>query len=477
MRRRAFAAALAALASAGTALASGPGAPSASAPPAASASAPVAPSASASAPAPAPSARALPPGHPPAGRGPAGHPQARGEFEAPEDGTIDDPSLPVGTLIATIRDAERKPLAGVDLVLHVLESSVTKGDSAQQRRGRTNEQGEVRFDGLSVSSAMQYKVSVTRGAATFETDPRPLGKEAGARAILHVYESSASIDDVMVAMFAGVSVTLREDALQVDEVLQILNGSAVAWLPAVEIPLPPGAKAFTTQDTGSLVVAKEKDGVVRITGTVGPGRSGVAFRFQIPLEDDGAQTVDLKLPPRVGAARVIAEVGGEVSLEVPSFPPAQPEPTRDGRKVLLTERRITQPELGLGGIPTLTLRLSGLPKKPMGPYLAVALAVVTAGGGLWLALQRRRSGAPTDALEDLVEAREVLARELEALERAKEAGDVGPKTYESARGAILDALARVLERIEALEPERRPRASREPQRPKKRRKREGAAEA
>jgi hypothetical protein len=60
----------------------------------------------------------------------------------------------------------------------------------------------------------------------------------------------------------------------------------------------------------------------------------------------------------------------------------------------------------------------------------------------------RRDRLAEDAREDLVQARDALLDELVALERAKIRGQVGPKTYERVRAAMLDALANVVAELD-----------------------------
>jgi hypothetical protein len=70
-----------------------------------------------------------------------------------------------------------------------------------------------------------------------------------------------------------------------------------------------------------------------------------------------------------------------------------------------------------------------------------------------------------DTRADLVEAREALLDEIVALERAHKKGDVGPKTYARVRASLLDALARIVNKLEqgrgkdGVKPRREPRAA------------------
>src|SRR5262249_8582745 len=62
-----------------------------------------------------------------------------------------------------------------------------------------------------------------------------------------------------------------------------------------------------------------------------------------------------------------------------------------------------------------------------------------------------------DARQELLEARDALLDEFVELERAHKRGDIGPKTYGRVRTALLDALSRIMGKIEgASGPERQP---------------------
>jgi hypothetical protein len=72
--------------------------------------------------------------------------------------------------------------------------------------------------------------------------------------------------------------------------------------------------------------------------------------------------------------------------------------------------------------------------------------------------QKRPTGAlDPDARDDLLDAREALLSELVALERARKTGEVGPKTYARLRAALLDALARIVDMLDAGKAEQKKR--------------------
>jgi hypothetical protein len=405
----------------------------------------------------------MPPGHPPVGEEeeaphggtparpappPAGHGRGGDPGEnIPEDTATEDPSVPRGVVIVTIKDAEERAIPRAPIKLDVLHSSVAKGDSREELTRETDEQGSFRFEGLTIGSGTSYRVTTTRGPATYDVGPFVLSDQAGKRVVLHSYEVARNIEDVLVAMQSVSYVSLREDAISIEHLFSIFNLGTVAWAPDVTITLPEGFKAFNKPESAENVrfdEVKGKGAVLR--GTVAPGRHDVTFRYQVPLEGDEQQAIRVELPPRVAQARVMVEASKTMAASVAGFPATQRSQNRDGKRILVTDRQVSRNE---GGLRTLDITLTGLPTPGPGRWIAVVLALISIAGAAAYAFQRRdaRELAP-DAREDLLDAREALLREIVELERLHRRGDIGPKTYDRIRGALLDSLARIVSMLE-----------------------------
>ncbi|AUX26984.1 uncharacterized protein SOCEGT47_075560 [Sorangium cellulosum] len=425
---------------------------------------------------------ALPPGHPQVGQElPAGHPpvgssapspasrrtmeQLTGLFDAPEDTVQDDRGLPPGVLVVTVQDADGKPVPRAPLDLDIVHSSVAKGESRERVRKETDESGSFRFEGLTIGSGTSYGVSVTRDGATFSLPHFGLGAEVGKRAVLHVYQASPDVNDVLVGMRGLIYLQLRQDAVSVEQLYQVYNLGRVAWLPDATFALPPGAKAFNKSESLSDMRFEEAKGAavsggaegsgatrVALRGTVSPGRHEGQFRFQVPLSGEERQTIRIELPPRVAQMQVMAEASKSMTLEVKGFPSARRTQNRDGKKLLITDKQLTRAD---GGWTTLEITLAGLPTPGVGRWIALLLAGATVLAGVAVNVVRRREGdrgPDEEERRELIEAREALLDEFVELERARRRGDVGPKTYERVRTALLDALARIEGMIESSRP-------------------------
>lgn len=416
-------------------------------------------------------AAGLPSGHPPVDNGlPAGHPSVEnGEddedaapadphggsaardprfFKAPPDSSEDDPALPVGTIVASLKDAQDKPIPGAPLILGILHSSVAKGDSSERRSVITDNDGNFRFDGLTIGSGTTYRISTTRGPATYALAPFGLNDRVGKHAVLHSYDISSDIDSLSVGMQGVVYIALREDSIQIDQFISVFNLGAVSWIADTPFTLPAGFKAFNKQDTGQEARVDEVKGTgAALRGTFPPGRRDLAFRYQVPLNDEARQTIRIEMPPHVAAARVMAESGKSMGLEVPSFPPPQAG-RREGKRVLTTERQIAA--RGDGALSTLEITLTGLPTPGPGRWIAASLAVFALiAGFVYFEQKRGDTSIDTETRDDLLEAREALLSEIVTLERAHKSGEIGPKSYARLRAALIDSLARIVSMLDA----------------------------
>jgi hypothetical protein len=441
-------------------------APAASAVPSAAPAASAAPSVLV-APSEQPPSGALPPGHPSVGddgddvddgdelppgvdpRGAAGAPNPHGGgsgtagkmFRPPPDGSQDDSTLPRGSIVVSLRDAQDKPIAGAPINLGIFHSSVAKGDSRENKTGVVDDAGQLRFDGLPFGSGITYKVSTTRGPATYSVMPFPLNDKNGKRVVLHSYDISNDMERLPIGTEGFVYLSLKEDAIQIEQMYTVLNLGSVTWVADLPIELPAGFRAFNKQDSEDEARIDEVSGKgAALRGTFGPGRHELSFRYQVPLDNEPKQSMTMELPPHIFQAQVLAESSKTMGLEVSEFPVAQKTQNRQGKRVLATEKQFPRKE----GRQNLTITLSGLPTTGPGRWVAVLLAVgALFAGGAYIMQKREDEGLDVEARCDLMDAREALLSEIVALEKAHKSGEIGPKSYAHLRASLFDALARI----------------------------------
>ncbi len=165
------------------------------------------------------------------------------------------------------------------------------------------------------------------------------------------------------------------------------------------------------------------------------------MRYQVPYKPGRRLDLALALPPHVASANVITEGDKDTKLAVAGFAPARPDRNKGGQRVLVASRQL---KAGEQPFSRLEIGVDNLPGPGSEPQWAAAIAGLALLAGLYFALSP--TAAPRDEIAaNLTEqAQRRLAAELSALEKARAAGTVGPKTYARARQELMDALARLL---------------------------------
>jgi len=366
--------------------------------------------------------------------GHGGHGGGDDMFQAPQDGAMDDPTLPVGTLEIHIVDPTGNALPNTNVTLGVLHNSVAKGESRKRLSVTTNDKGVARLDQLETGSTVAYRPMVITEGATFSVMPFRMPERTGMRAILHVYPVVESIESALIVTQSVIYTEVKDDRIQVQQAFKVYNFGKNAWVPKdLVVRLPENFTAFTTQQGMSDVGVDAVPGQgVRIHGTFGPGQHMLEFRWQLPYSREAEVRFDVGMTPRMAASRVIAPASKDMTLDVPGFPPPQSTSDGMGQRALITEMQFRKEDPTLSSV---SVVIRGLPSEGPGKIIATLLA---AGGllvGLVLGSQKRSD-------RDRKTERDRLLAEIEELERARLAGDVGPKTYEKARRELIDALPR-----------------------------------
>jgi hypothetical protein len=383
--------------------------------------------------APAPSAQpsaARPPGHPTAE-------QSEEEmFRAPADTAEEDDRLPAGTIVAELRDENERPLPGAGLTFAILQQSVAKGESRKHVPAVTNEAGLARLDGNETGSNVAYRVSSVRDGATYAARPFQLPLTKGMHVVLHVYPATSDVDKAVVVGQGILAVEVKDDRIQISQLITVFNAGRVAWVPKdVVLPLPATSTAFRANQGMSDVGVDSVPGGIKLRGTFGPGRNDIEFSWQLPYSGTESFDFTVGMPPHMAAFRVLATASPGMSLVVDDFPAARTSTDNQGQRMLTTQKEARRSE---DEIHAVHVRVAGLPTRGPAPFVVAGLCalVLLAGFGLW----GRRT--PSEAARR--ELQEALLRELEDLEQAHASGDVGPKTYERVRRELVDALARTL---------------------------------
>jgi hypothetical protein len=370
-----------------------------------------------------------------------------GMFEPPEDLEQPDSASPPGTITVDLLDADNRPVVGETVNLGVLINSIARGDSRRHLQLKTNDQGRAVFAGMETASNIAYRVSSMFQGGSFAALPFQLEQAKAMHVALHVYPVTHDLQQAMVVAEATLAAEIRDDRIQLEEVLKFYNLGRTAWEPDnVVLRLPDGFTGFNTQASMSDQRIEQVQDGIAVRGTFPPGQHTLDFRWQVLRSNERDVEFDVGLPPHVAAARVMMPAASKITLSAEGFPPPTIRRDGQGMKFLVTERQ-ARPEGPL--LTSLSVGIHGLPTQGPAPWIATLVAATAIAFGLRLSLTRQAPTHTTDPDSPSSRAtltRSALLEELLELERARMTGDVGPKTYERARGELVDALAHTLAR-------------------------------
>jgi hypothetical protein len=361
----------------------------------------------------------------------------------PQDLSAPAPDLPKGVIEAVIVDGKEQPIVGTDVRLGIMYQSVAEGESRSEKFARTDGSGRVRFEGLSIGNGYSYRVTLKSGAAEYSTTPLNLPEDSGYRVRLHVYPVTHDVSQTYIGLRGIIFIETRDDIFQFQVMMRVLNLGAVTWVPRdVSVSLPRGFKAFGAEKgmTDTRFEVDEGRGA-KLLGTFTPGQHEVSFRFQVPKVRDPSASFELGLLPHVYEMRVIAAASPTMKLDVSGFEEPRVDQTQNGQRVLVTRRLFNAKEQ----VSSFSVHLSGLPVPGPGRWIAAVIAALLAASGFGAARGYLNFDAPGKLKpdEELVVARELILKELVLVERARQAGDLGPRAHTDARRALIDALARL----------------------------------
>ena len=386
-----------------------------------------------------------PAGHPPVSAGAGAGAGAMAAQALEQDSVVAAPELPPGTILVKLVDANGQPIANSDVKLGVQFQKISEGEQRTERHAKTDAGGTARFDGLTTGSDFSYRISARSGPAEYSSEPVQLKGDMGVMALLHVYPVTRSPAEAAVGAIGYVYVETRDDVFQFEVLFRYGNRSRVTWVPEnARMTLPAGFKAFKAGEAMTDVRFEEEPGRgAKLTGTFAPGQQSASFRFQVPRDEETSASFHFGLPPHVGEIRFIAEAATGMEIDVEGFEKPQTDVSQTGQRVLVTRRVAVRGQAS--GLGEFTASLAGIPTPGSGRWIAALIATVLAGLGF--AAFRGKLGDETHAGlqdRDAERARRLLLDELVQLTRARRADRIGPTTYESARRALVEALARIV---------------------------------
>jgi hypothetical protein len=319
-----------------------------------------------------------------------------------------------------------------------------------KRTATTDEQGRAEFTNLPRGDDARAEVTVD--GELLVSQPFKVPASGGLRVILvggiakaaerkKQEEAAAAAGPAVkgVVVFGGntrVLMQFRDDGLEVYYVLEILNTARarVDIGGPLTLDFPEGALGATALE-GSSPSATVSTRRVIVTGPFASGSTLVQVAFRMPY-DSSELTLEQTWPAALQQVTVGVEKVNNLSIASPQFASAT-DVTADGGDVFVLGRG---PALPAGG--TTKVTLSNLPIHSKTPrYVALGLAGLLAGFGVWLAVTKRAGHG--DARLALTKRRDTLLSQLEQLEVKRRAGSIDPNGYATRRQRIYTELERI----------------------------------
>lgn len=362
---------------------------------------------------------------------------ARGLREAEQSRSAPDLALPQGTIVVQVLDEKGQPRANAEVVLLRVFESIAQGRSEEKTYKKTGPSGEVVFSDLEASLHHNYAAGATFEGASYSVEPFRLAK-TGHRVVLVTYPVTSDIQQAFVGIQALFSLTFSSGTFRVETLYRVMPLGKVTWKPEnVSVNLPAGAKALDLSNAQGNAFLKDLGGRVGLQGSYPPGQTQLVYTYQLERKNAASQTISLSMPPHVTNMVVLVEKTPGLSISIPGFDSIEEAESPDGKRMFVG-RRTMRP--GQPPVAQLPVELTGLPVVGPGRWYAVGIALLLGALGLGYAA----SSSPTKPrVVERKRARKVLLSEMVVLEKARQAEEIGPRTYEQAKQEILLALSRL----------------------------------
>jgi len=354
--------------------------------------------------------------------------------------------LPPGTVtVRVVRGTMTNVIAGqrVDLIGPTPTSA------------KTNDSGRAEFTGLQPGT--RVRASTTVDGEYLESQEFAVPSNGGVRVALvaaasgqgqpgsgpQAAQTPAQIGTVVLGQQSRFIFEMGDEALNSFAVLEIVNasGAPVQTAQPVVFELPADARGPGLLE-GSTPQASIVDKRVVVKGPFAPGTTSLQFGYSLPISG-ASLTVEQRLPLPLGQVSVMAQKVGDMQLQSPQIAEHRDMPLQ-GETFIVGKG----PAIPAGQV--LSFTLTGLPHQPVWPRnLALALAAVILGVGVW-ASTRRGSGNPSDdgRRKRLDARRDRLFAELLSIEEQHREEAIDPERYAARRRELLTALERVYAQLD-----------------------------
>jgi hypothetical protein len=369
----------------------------------------------------------------------AGAAWAQGGFQMPDPRQMSGIPRPVTDLpeghisVRLIRGQLSNNIPNFPVELHAGDKVVTV---------KTDENGRAEFSGI--KGGTQVKAVAVVDGERLESQEFPAPSQGGIRLMLVATPKGGSAPAPILQPQTGMVVLgdqtrvileLADDTLQVYYLLDVQNTARAPVNPSSPLIMDMPAEAPGTGLLGggpALVTGNR----VTLTGPFQPGQTPLQVGYVLPYSS-GNVTLAQKIPTSTGSIAVLMKKVGDMTLTSPQLPEVQ-ERSFQGETYVLAQG----PPQSAGT--TLTLNISGLPHHSSVPRtIALVLACMIAGAGVWAAVKIPQHGADAARLKQLKNKREKIFSELVRLEQQRQMGALDASRYAERRPALVAQLERV----------------------------------
>ena len=295
----------------------------------------------------------------------------------------------------------------------------------ESRTATTDAQGRAQFTGLTAGALVQATTTVDGEVLTSQEFPVPA--KGGIRvALISGIQKVADAEKAAAAAAAKeparpgvvefgsesrIIFEFQNDTLTVFYLLEVVNNARtpIEIGGPILLVLPTGASGVSMM-AGSSPSASVRGDLLTITGPFAPGKTSAQVGFSLP-QAGAASAVRQKWPIALAQLLVAAEKIGPMQMSSAQIPEVR-EMASDGKVFLMG----TGGRLNAGD--TLVVNLSGMPAHSEWPRtVALTMAALVFGAGLWLSLSPAAARASEDA--KLETRRERLLGDMVAIERQR----------------------------------------------------------
>ena len=303
--------------------------------------------------------------------------------------------------------------------------AVTLRVGTESRAATTDAQGRAQFTGLTAGALVQATATVDGEVLTSQEFPVPA--KGGIRvALISGIQKVAAAEKAAAAAAAKeparpgvvefgsesrIIFEFQNDTLTVFYLLEVVNNARtpIDIGGPILMDLPTGASGVAMM-AGSSPSASVRGDLLTITGPFAPGKTSAQVGFSLP-QAGAASVVQQKWPIALAQVLVAAEKIGPMQMSSAQIPEVR-EMASDGKVFLMGNGGRLNPG------DTLVVNLSGMPAHSEWPRtVALTMAALVFGAGLWLSLSPAAARASADA--KLETRRERLLGDVVALERKR----------------------------------------------------------